>query len=652
MRSLQTRYRPRLGAPVLAAALAAFSPLRASGQDASAPANPPLLPLVLVTSPTTVPTPVSDIGSSITVITAAQLAAGQLRTVPDALAAVPGLNVVQEGGPGGQTSVFMRGTDAGQVKVLIDGIDVADPASPNDSFDFGQLLTSDIARIEVLRGPQSGLYGSDAIGGVIDIITRKGHGPLAVSATAEGGSFGTFNQMLSLGGSKSVFDYRFDVSHYRATGTPVTPLDALLPGEKRNDDFYDNLTFSTRLGATIDRHLSVDYIGRYTRSSYWFTGDSLNDATFVYFPSPTQSLQSDRQAFSRAELASSFFAGRLKSYAGVNYSSSRTLDASPDSLAQYDAGKRIELDWRNVIVARPGVTFVLGASRKRDYLRQNNPETDASQADTGAYAELQSSAWRRVFVVANVRYDDFDTFGGHVTWRLAPALILPRIGTRLKASYGTGFKAPTLGDLYVSYPAFFFFANPLLKPEQSRGYDVGFVQPALGGALRFGATYYRNDIRDLIEATFTSYVNTGRAVTHGIESFAEWRPDPALRVRADYTLTHAVDAITRAPLQRRPEHKGSLTVTWQPLDSLTLSGSWIAVSHWIDDYNRNNPNTAPGDEAPGYAVVNVAGSYRLGPRLTVFARIDNLLDRRYQEPLGFLQPGFGVYAGVRVAAPR
>ena len=163
--------------------------------------------------------------------------------MPDALANVPGLNIVQSGGPGGQTSVFMRGTNSNQVKVLIDGIDVSDPSNPNRSFDFGQLLTADIERIEVLRGPQSGLYGADAIGGVISIITKKGEGPPKATATVEGGSFGTFNQTASLSGGDQRSNYAFTAAHFRAASTPVTPLELLPPGRQRS-------TTSMRTGPT------------------------------------------------------------------------------------------------------------------------------------------------------------------------------------------------------------------------------------------------------------------------------------------------------------------------------------------------------------------------------------------------------------------
>ena len=256
----------RLFVRVVVSSLVLSPWLPAIAQDAqqTAPAQPIELPVISVTapppskptnqassnsvvvSPTTVPTPTDQSASSVTVITGADIESQQYRTVPDALMAVPGLNVVQTGGPGGLTSVFIRGTNSNHVKVLIDGIDVSDPSNPNQSFDFGQLLTGDIARIEILRGPQSGLYGSDAIGGVISITTKNGDGPPKVTATVEGGSFGTFNQRAGLSGSQDNFNYVFNVQHFSSTETPVTPLNELAPGEQRINDTYDNWTRDLR----------------------------------------------------------------------------------------------------------------------------------------------------------------------------------------------------------------------------------------------------------------------------------------------------------------------------------------------------------------------------------------------------------------------
>src|SRR5262249_40177422 len=193
---------------------------------------------ILVISPTTISTPADRVPNSITVITAEQLQRDQRQTVPDALQTVPGLNVVQTGGPGGQTSVFMRGTNSNHVKVLVDGIEVSDPGVFDGSVDFAHLRTGDIARIEVLRGPQSGLYGSDAIGGVISIITKKGEGPAQAYASAEAGSFGTFNQATGVSGSSQGFSYAFNILHYRADDVPVTPSYLIPPSHSRIDNSY------------------------------------------------------------------------------------------------------------------------------------------------------------------------------------------------------------------------------------------------------------------------------------------------------------------------------------------------------------------------------------------------------------------------------
>jgi len=183
----------------------------------------------IVVSATGKPTPAREVASSVTVVTAREIEQQQRRTLPQALAAVPGLNIVQIGGPGGQTSVFMRGTNSNHVKVLIDGIEANDPSTPNRSFDFGSMLTDDIERIEVLRGPQSGLYGANAIGGVIAITTKRGEGPPKVTASAEAGSHGTFNQALGFSGGSDRFDYAFNVSHSRSDSTDSVPPQLIPP---------------------------------------------------------------------------------------------------------------------------------------------------------------------------------------------------------------------------------------------------------------------------------------------------------------------------------------------------------------------------------------------------------------------------------------
>jgi len=627
--------------------------------------QPVALPPVDVVSATTVPTPANQIASSVTVITAADLARDQRRTLPDALATVPGLNIVQAGGPGAQTSVFLRGTNSNHVKVLIDGIDVTDPSNPQQTFDFAHMLTGDIERIEVLRGPQSGLYGADAIGGVISITTKRGEGPPRTYAQVEGGSFGTFNQSAGVSGSQDRFNYRFDVQHWRSTSTPVTPLELLSPGQIRNNDIYDNKTYSTRMGYDFSDAFGVNVVSRYTRAKLGFTGD-FNDN---FGPDFMQSEQLTHQSYTRGEAVWSLLDGRFKNYFGVAYTNSQNQNTfpqdpnvngiTPGSGPSKNEGTRTKLDWRGVAAVAPGQTLVFGLEDEMFGLIQSSPfggVPTASNANRAAYVELQSQFAERFFLVSNIRRDDNDAFGGHQTFRLAPAVITPWSETKLKASYGTGFKAPTLSQLHSDFPPT-FFANPNLHPEESKGWDAGFEQPLAHDRVRFGATWFHNDITNLIEAAplpgqfafgipVQTLVNIGQARTSGVEAFATFVVTDRLKLQGEYTFTKAVDADTGLELLRRPRHKASVTAAWTPIDPLTLSATVLRVSQW-EDIPRDD-FTIPRLTAPGYTVVNLAANYAVTEQVAVFGRIDNLFDTHYQDPSGFLRPGFGIFGGVRV----
>ncbi len=362
----------------LAGALALMALLAqpAQAQDAIQNTNQVTLPQIVV-SATTVPTPVNEVANSVTVITADDLEQRQLRTVPDALKQVPGIDVVQTGGPGGQTSVFIRGTNANHVKVLIDGIDVGNPSITNGAFDFGHLLAGDIERIEVLRGPQSGLYGSDAIGGVISITTKKGEGPPKVTAMAEGGSFGTFNQTLGVRGSQDNFNYAFNVLHYRSSATPVTPLHLLAPGEARNNDRYDNRTYSTKLGVKLTDQLSVNGVARYTDAKLGFTGETFNFPPPSY-PEALQSTQRNHNLYSRGEVVWSLFedASKIISASITPTNGTGRLNPNSDFAANNgflspmvgppitNVGERMKYDWRGEAKLAEGQTLVFGLERE------------------------------------------------------------------------------------------------------------------------------------------------------------------------------------------------------------------------------------------------------------------------------------------------
>jgi vitamin B12 transporter len=599
----------------------------------------------IVITATRIPTPVLQVASSITVVTAADIEARQERTFADVLKDIPGLNVVQTGGPGGETSVFMRGTNSNHTKVFIDGIDVSDPSNATGAFDFGQLLTQDIERVEVLRGPQSGLYGSDAIGGVINIITKSGNGPVQFTGLAEGGTFDTFNQGGTLSGSQDDFHYSASVAHFHAGSVPVTPLDLLLPGEARNDDYDDNLTLTTKLGYDVTPDFDLGLAARYTDIHLRDTGeDYLEVFPYSGYPAPEQTTADTVEYATRLTAHLKSFDGVLEQTLGLAYTHDRTDTVEPQTPPALNTGERRKADWQGDVKLAPTETLVLGAEYERDEIDQ--PIT-ADVHIGSAYGELQSQIGDHWFSALNVRNDDNSRFGDKTTWRFAPEWVVTETDTRLHASVGTGFKAPTLSELYQSFPAFFFFANPNLKPESSTGWDAGIEQALVHDVLRVGVTYYDNRIRDLIttDVTGTTWANVGRATTDGIESFIAYQPLKELTLRVDYTYTQAEDDVLEQPLLRRPKHRGSFVATWKATRAWQWNLDVLAVGNWVD---VSRDGLTSGLNAPGYTTVNLATSYDLTPRVALFARVDNLLDRHYENPLGFLQPSIGVYAGLKV----
>jgi vitamin B12 transporter len=625
----------RVALLLLSAATPAFADDRAA---------PPLQLDPVVVSATRIPTPREQLGSSVSVITRDEIERRQARTLSEILQDVPGVYVSQSGGPGSTSSISLRGTNPNHTKIFIDGIDVSDPSAPNGMFDFSQILAADIERVEVLRGPQSGLYGSDAIGGVVNIITRRGSGPPQFRGQIEGGSFATFNQSVGASGSISRFNYDLNFAHYHTGNTPVTPPDLVPAGRPINPDYYDNKSYTARVGAGLTDNFDVGVVTRYTDTFLQSTSDDFLG------PEPLRTRSSNQELFTRGTAHLVLFGGRFEQTAGIAYTNYHRDILDPNNMPPLPTiyrGDRVKLDWVGNITVMPGQIVTLGAERQRDAIDDSTP-VQAQMTNHAGFAQLQSSFGDRLFNTISLRHDSYDRFGGRTTYREAPAVLFPETGTKLKASVGTGFKAPSLDQLFQSFPAFGFFANPNLKPETSLGYDAGFEQTFLDRRIEFGGTYFHNDIKNLITINdnFTTLVNVGQATTYGAETFAAFRPWETLTLRANYTYTIAKDEVLDTELLRRPKHKASLEAAWKPNDAATLSATLLYVGPWAD-ISRSGAVT--GLRSGGYTLVNLAGSYDLGHGITAFARINNLLDRRYQEPIGFLHQGLGVFGGIRVA---
>ncbi len=386
----------------------------------------------------------------------------------------------------------------------------------------------------------------------------------------------------------------------------MTPLDLLPAGRKRINDSYENTTLSTKLGYDFTDNFGIDAVARYTNSELLFTSDDFS--VFPSVPAADQSDQNVDQVFTRGSAHLSLFDGAFKNSAGLAYTYYRTEIQAPDTgfglpPPNLNRGDRLKFNWLGTIALAQHYTLLLGVEDQNDRLLES--PISAENANAAGFAELQTEIVHDLFAAASVRYDANERFGGKTTGRVAPAYIVRKIGTKLKASYGTGFKAPSLTQLFVSFPAFNFFANPDLKPEESEGYGIGFEQPLFDEHVRFGATYFHNEITNLIlpNETFTTLVNIGQATSQGVEAFVSYSLTDCFEVRADYTFTDSTDNTTGLELLRRPKHRASLSANWRPFRRLSLSTTMVYVGSQVDG-NRSFSITRLKTDP--YFVANIA----------------------------------------------
>ncbi|MTJ83853.1 MAG: TonB-dependent receptor [Telmatospirillum sp.] len=625
------------------AALSAVCPLSAAGAVEMAQGTDQV-----VISATRLPTPVSEVASSVTVVTAEEIEARQERTLHDVLQDIPGLVNPSYGGPGTQVYLFTRGTNVNHTKILVDGIDMSDPSQSDGSANLATVLAGDIERVEMLRGPQSGLYGSDAIGGVLNIITRKGEGPLKLTASVEGGSFATFNQNASASGSEGRFHYALNLAHFSTQAERVQPDDAVKPGARRLDYTNDNKAASGKFGADLTDSLDVGLVFKAAASGLTNLSDNRSGKTGLGYMGTGHNYQEDRQFMTRGTLHQTLWDGAFEQTLGLAEAVERrhyAYSSDQKKTPSVYGGNRTKIDWQGNIRVIDGHVITLGAEREMTAISDLIPQKfTTNTGNTAGYAQLQSKFDPHFVNTVSIRHDDNDTFGGANTYRLAPAILLPETDSKIKASMGTGFHAPSLDQLYHSYPSMNFFANPNLRPEKSLGWDAGFEQGLVNGRVQFGSTYFHNNIRNMIVSGINplgvyTYSNVSTAVTKGLESFISVNPLEGLTLRADYTRLLTDNTMTRRALVERPKNKLGASAIWQAGDNLRLS---VNVTGMTDSYSYYYLRTA------GWWTADVAADYQIGPHLSVFGRIDNMFDREYAEMRGYLAPRRGVFGGIKI----
>lgn len=643
------------------AAAAALIATPAAGRN-----DPPLrtLPETVVTA-TRVPTPIERIPAGVTVIDRETIEARGYRSLAEALAAVPGLAAVPSGGAGQTASVFMRGTNSSHVLVLRDGMPLNDPSTPQSLFDFGNDLLSDVERIEVIRGPMSGLYGSGAIGGVVNLITRSGRGTgRAFTATGEiaGGSQSTAAASAVMAGEARGIDYALIGQGLTTQGFNVVPPRlATSIGER---DGARIGTATVNLGARLGERFRVFGFARWRENKADLDQAGRDDPNYT---------ARNRSGMWRAGVAGSVIPGWLDTTLAVGQSrDNRQFRDRPDQFAFSGSddsryiGTRTVYQWDNTLHL-PGAGVVdaasvtLGVQRIEDradvQVRFAGPfgpfsqDVDRSTRNDAGYLGAQLRLFRRLDLTANLRHEAPRDFSDTTTWRVGGVLALPEAAMSVHAAYGTSFRAPTLFDLF-GVGSFGFRGNPNLRPEKGRGGEAGVALDL--GALglppgRLAATYFRTRITDLIadDRGFTTRINVGRADIEGVESALDLAPAPWLALRATYTWTVAQDGVSGQQPLRRPRHRGSLGATLWANPRLSVAPEVLIFGPAADVIYADSGVFQGRGRNPGGVVVNLTARWRATETLEFFALGRNITNSRYEPANSFVVPGAAVLVGLR-----
>ncbi|CAN5428145.1 TonB-dependent receptor [soil metagenome] len=640
----------------LAAGTAAVFALSFSHDAARAQSSPQVLPDLVVTADRT-SEPIGRTGSSISIVKSDTIATSNPTSLVDALRTVPGLDITETGGPGGTTNIRMRGGNTGQTLVMIDGIRINDPTAASGDYDFAMFVPSSIDRIEVLKGPQSALYGSDAMSGVINIITKKGSGPAQFNVRTEGGSYGTASTTDSVTGSQGPWSYAFTGGGQHSNGFSrygyrIPALEAKYPNLE--NDGLDRAGGSARIGYDANGvKIESGILSSFTRSAY--------DAGTGAFPdTPSSATKLLQQVWGRASVDT--LDGVLnhsvsvsethveRSFNDISFKTDMTPKNTTSTISDYFADS-MSAEYQGTMKLGPLGQLIFGTKGQHEtantYLTNllpivssRTPQLTATQDTNSVFGLWSLPIGERLTVTLGGRIDNVVSVDSFETWRATAAYNMSETGTKFHTSAGTGAKAPTLYQLYAP-----IYGSPGLTPETSFGYDAGIDQSLFDGRVVLSVTGFANDFSNLINFVSTtarplgSYVNVARAETSGLEVGADVVILPGLiKFNAAYTYLHAIDLSNGAILARRPKNLARFALTITPTDKWTIEPRVTTVSKRFSSANQVG-------QVDAYTRVDLYTEYKIDANWKVFARGENILNEHYQEVLNFGTTGPAAYAG-------
>ena len=564
-----------------------------------------------------------DVTQDITVITKDDIEKKGVEFITDALESYTDIGIVQNGGVGKNATLFLRGGSPNQVLMMIDGVKVKSPTT--GSLDLAGIIIDDIERIEVIKGPQSTLYGSEAMAGVINIITKKGKGKPKLTVSAEGGSFSTYKTTASISGAKDVWDYRVTASYFDTGG-----ISAAKSGTEA--DGYTNKSISTKIGLMPSDKLGIELNLKYFEDvseldSYSWGVGMVDDLNYVqdgkHYLISAKSMLSVLDSYEQTLTLSSI--GDNLKFEDPDTSSNRT---SIDTTMQ-------TVDWQHNLYIKD-TTWTGGIEYRKEAgeIKDNfNKEVDNKAFYLNGKVKLADDSF---ILNAGLRNDEHKTAGIKTTYRIGGLYDFKPHGLRLKGNFGTGFRAPSLNELY--YP---FFGNTNLKPEKSESYDIGIEKDLYVDRLLLNAAYFNQQYQDIIEYDFETFTaqNVGKAEVKGIELGLAATITEDVNLKASHTNMDTVDKDSNKPLTRRPTNKFNSSIEYK-------GGKFIAIGEYT--YVSERYDSAVSRNLSQYSLVNLKGRYFISDSITLFARVDNLFNENYEEAGNYGVPGVSAFGGVKV----
>lgn len=594
--------------------------------------------------------PRDQLGSSVTIIQPVDLELRQARIVSDILRDIPGVSVSRSGTVGGLTAVRMRGAEGNHTLVLIDGLDASDPVQ--GEFDFSALIADEVARVEVLRGQQSALYGSDAIGGVIHYQTLSGAAAPGIGGRVEAGSFGSLASAVRIAGVEDGFDYAVSGSFASTDGVPTSRFGTRELGA-------ENAAVSGRFTYDVSENFRLRAVARYVNTEADFNSADFN------FTSPTYGLIIDGTGHYEYEAAYGLIAADLSFLDGA-WDHSLTLQGADTERDTFEGGaitygsykgSRVKLSYVTAYEFTTGDvshTITGAVDHKVEKYTNKFPQSPFQRAEqeienTGFVAQYTGLIGENIGLGAAIRYDENDLFKNATTYRLQASYKFD-FGLRLHAAGGTGIKNPTFTELY-GYDPGSFEGNPNLRPERSEGWEIGLEYTFLDEAARIDVTYFNSTLEDEIRSTFPppTYIETPvnlltESEQRGVEVSAQALISEGWRVFATYTYVDAeengLQEIRRAP------HSGSVNVSYVDPGDLFSGTLTVRRNGEMDDtyFSALGSQRVTLD---AFTLVNLAGDVRVSDDVRVYARIENLFDEEYEEVFSYRTAGRAFYAGIR-----